>query len=184
MTLLIPHLWIYFGLCLADVLVTQRIMAGQGKHFFYFEGGRKPFTMLNLEFPKDLAYFYTVLSGIDKLEPADAAIVKRNVRAQLWVDFIFMPGTYTGVFLVCMAAAEKSGGVVNQVFAGLAWFQVVCWLLDITENIYLFSQLRQAKKPSAFGFACYRVLELLKWLPSGGGFIAALVFLALRYFFH
>jgi len=81
MTLLIPHLWIYFRICLANVLVAQRIMVAQGKHFFYFDGARKPFNMLNLEFPKDLEYFYTVLSGIGKLETADAAIVSKNVGA-------------------------------------------------------------------------------------------------------
>lgn len=181
MTLFVPHTWIYFFICLLAVIIAQQIMARQGKKFFYIDGIKKSFTMRQLEFPKNRLFDFSVFSGINLLPPAEADEVKKNLRGQLWVDYLlFMPAAYTGIFLICMHTAVVSTGDLKTVFVALAWFQAVCWLLDIIENTYFLGQIRNPKQPSAFGFICFRLMELLKWVPSSLGFIASIIVLIIH----
>ena len=154
--------WLWFFICLADVIITSAVMSRQGKYFFYFDNGQKKFSMLGLEFATGRCYIYWVLSRI-KLLPGnlDQAVYKK-LRAQLYTDFLFMPGAYSGIAIFCLIAGSKPGMPAGQLLNFLAYLQPIAWLCDIIENIYLLQQVKRPALPGALQFAGYRLLEVLK----------------------
>lgn len=178
--MMIEHLWICFYLCLAVCVITSVIMVFQGRRFYYYDGKVKKFSMLNLEFAPDRCYLYFVFRQIAALPSAQALDVRRAVKAQLYTDFIFMPGTYLGVALLCVAVARRYQGAVHDLFTVLIWLEFLSWLMDIIENIYLLKQLKQPTLLTQWGFRAFQLMEFAKWLPSGGGFLAAIFFLNLH----
>ena len=68
--------------------------------------------MLELQFPSSPAELSGVLSGIYDVAaapPPGPVEIKKAVRSQLLVDFLFMPAAYGGIFL-CMISAHRIGG--------------------------------------------------------------------------
>lgn len=165
--------WLWFSICLADVIITSVIMSQQGKYFFYFDNEKKKFSMLGLEFAAGRCYIYWVLSRIKLLPGNLNQTVYKKLRAQLYTDFLFMPGAYIGIAIFCLIAAGIPGMPAAQLLTVLAYMQPIAWACDIIENIYLFRQVKKPVLPGALLFAGYRLLEVLKWGLSGGAFLLA-----------
>jgi len=172
----IPHLWTWLIVCLLVFCFVSYIMSKQANLFVSGRTGKK-FSIFDLEFPASRSSLQSLIQSIDLLpnpslfpEPAN---VKKAIRSQLWLDFIFMPAAYGGIFLLCMAASYCVRNALQNFFIIFAWMQMIAWLFDILENILLF---RQIKKPVVMGttaFKLYQIMELLKWsIASLGLFLS------------
>jgi hypothetical protein len=133
----------------------------------FFSGKRrKKFSMLELQFPSSPAELSSVLSGIDdvpQLPPPGPVEIKGALRGQLFVDFLFMPAAYCGIFLLCIISAHRIDGWIGYFFIFAGWLQLVAWILDILENIFLLSKLRKPTPPGDLTFNTYQWLEGFKW---------------------
>ncbi|MDN3579227.1 hypothetical protein [Mucilaginibacter flavus] len=181
MILFIADTWCYFLICLAVLLSATIVMSIQSRGFVTMGQGKKSFSIFDLEFPVSGKALINLITGIDKLPPAESARSKRALKGQLYVDFIYMPGVYLGIFLLCMKTATKIPNVGGYIFAVLAWFQLIAWLGDIIENLFLLAKIRNPEEISPGTFKAYQVLELIKWGSALKGFFFSCF--ALLFFF-
>jgi len=172
---MIQHLlsnWNFFLVCFADMLITSAIMSALARSFFTMGTSKESFSMFDLELPSSTLSTRQLLLGIDKL--GDESIkIRKALRGQLYVDLLFMPGTYLGILFLCHKAAEKSGCVGGIVFWALAFLQLVCWICDITENCVLLSLIKRPRSYSSFGFFAWNIMESIKWGGSLIGFFSS-----------
>jgi hypothetical protein len=130
---------------------------------------------MKLEFPTDQTTISNLIHQIRALPGDEATGVIKALRAQLITDFFFMPATYGGIFILCMAAACRQTHSIglHHLLLILAWGQSIALMCDIIENIYL---LKQSRQPSAFTkilFSGYKIMETLKWGTSVSGLLLA-----------
>lgn len=165
--------WDFFLICFADLLITSAIMSAKSRSFFTMGTTKKAFSMFDLEFPSSTFSTEHLLLNIDKLGPEAAAKAKRALRGQLYVDFLFMPGTYLGILFLCHKASLKAGCVGSIIFLVLGALQLLCWLCDIVENCILFSFIKRPRPYNDAGFKAWTIMEAIKWGGSLIGFFSA-----------
>ncbi|KIO77626.1 hypothetical protein TH53_08240 [Pedobacter lusitanus] len=156
-------------------IITSAIMIRQSRNFFYLDGTKKRFSILNLEFPSSRSSISILIRQIKKLPVIESKMVFSALRGHLYTDFFFMPGVYVGVLLLCLTASCESSGYISDLFKALAWLQPLAWFCDIIENIYLLGQLKKPIPASARFFIFYRLLEITKWGLSFTGFLLAIL---------
>lgn len=127
---------------------------------------------MKLEWPADRFAMITLIIKIGQLPEWHRARVLKALRGQLFVDFLYMPATYGGIFLLCRAAAYNYYEW-EDLLTDLGWLQALCWLCDIIENFYILHKIKQPKVSSEWVFMGYRLVEIIKW-----GVASAAVFLA------
>ena len=165
MNFCIPHPGLWLAGCFILCIFTTYAMMKQAAKFFSGKR-RKKFSMLELQFPSSPAELSSVLSGIDdvpQLPPPGPVEIKKAVRSQLLVDFLFMPAAYGGIFLLCMISAHRIGGGLQYFFIFAGWLQLVAWIFDIIENIFLLNKIRKPTPPGDVTFNTYQWLEGFKW---------------------
>jgi hypothetical protein len=182
MYITIPEPWLLFCICFAAMLLATFLMGRQSHHFRTIDPVMQKFSMMDLEFPSNPGERTNITSGIYKLNPEDSRATLRALRHQLITDFLlFMPGTYGGIFILCMQLAGKSGKVGYLFFMTLAIGQILCFVLDTIENIYLWRITKpDVKKESAATFFWMRNLEYVKWvfaLVGGIGGLSAMAWI-------
>jgi hypothetical protein len=157
------------------VIVTTAIMSRQARQFYYQATDvPRRFSMMNLEWPSNRFKMAQVISGLQLR-------AEKAVKGQLYVDFAFMPGTYLGILILCMFSSGITSGTTAHFFSLLAWLQFLPWACDITENIYLFHKISKPAVPTPYEFVLYRLLEILKWGLSAGGFLLALIAMIIHF---
>jgi len=171
--------WNFFLVCFGVMLITSAVMSALARSFFTMGTSKKGFSMFDLELPSSAISTQHLLSGIDQLG-GEAVKVKKALRGQLYVDFLFMPATYLGILFLCHKVAEKAGPIGGPVFYALACLQLICWLCDIIENCVLLSFIKRPRPYSNFGFFAWNIMESTKWGGSLVGFFS--VGFALIYF--
>ncbi len=129
--------WIAFLACLFLFYIGRFWMMSIGRHFVTVK--KNPFNIFDLEFPSSELSLKVLIRQMD-------AGVKKHVVRHLWVDFIFMAGAYPAIFLLCLKASFKMVFWGKWIFLILAFLQILPWLFDILENLYL---LRMVKKGSS-----------------------------------
>lgn len=177
MVISIPHFGWWLGGCLVLAALTSVVMKRQSQHFFTLSHGvRRPFSIIDLELPASALELTGLLRGINEQTEPDRLVVRRALRGQLWVDFLFMPGIYGAIFLLCLKAAQLMAWAPGRtLFALLAWAQLLAWGFDIVENLTLFHQLAHPTRTlGPAGFATYFTLVSAKWLLALAGGICAL----------
>jgi hypothetical protein len=164
MTFLITHGWIWFCIAFGVMLTTMFIMNLQSRKFYTQDVVLRKFSIIDLEFPVSAQDLVNIIKGIYALPGGQSQKTLRSLRGQLYVDFLFMPAAYIGVFLLCMQVSSKMSSFGQDVFAVLGWLQAISWICDIIENIYLLNKIRAEPPVStlpahrAFGW-----LEIFKW---------------------
>jgi hypothetical protein len=128
------HLWVYFILCLTVFFITTIWMAQIAKHFYTHSLTRVSFSIFDLEFPISEEVLVKLIDRTD-------SITKKYLRQHLCVDFLFMGATYTGIGLLCYITALKMEYAGRYVFMILAFLQILPWLFDIAENLYLLNKV-------------------------------------------
>lgn len=177
MVISIPHFGWWLTGCVLLIGLTSFVMARQSKQFYTMSHGvRQRFSIIDLELPSSAQELTGLLRGIGEQPEADCLAVRSAVRGQLWVDFLFMPGIYCAIFLLCMKAAQLLDWLPGRsFFAVLAWAQLLAWGFDIAENLTLFSQL--AHPTNTLGptqFTAYITIVSAKWILALAGGVCAL----------
>lgn len=173
--------WIWFCAALGLAAITTIIMSIQSRQFLTIDAVERRFSILDLEFASKPIEIPNIINGIYALPQPQSTKTLRALRGQLIIDFLFMPGIYGAVFFACMHVSLKMTTPWGKdAFAVLAWLQIIPWICDIIENIYLFSKTKHNVPPSSENLhAAYQKMELVKWglsLTGGVCAIAALFF--------
>jgi hypothetical protein len=174
-------LWYWFAACFIWTGLTTVIMLRQATHFYCVDHTKK-FSIFELMWPGNRSSMGILIQQINRLPKAEYAESMNALKGQLTVDFFYMPAVYGCVFLLLIAAAIRSRGWLSDFLKIWAWLQIVAWLSDITENCYIFYKIAHPFICTPFVFFCYRIVEILKWGLSCGGFVAAVLVLVLSLF--
>jgi hypothetical protein len=129
--------WPLFCLAFGLMLLITLIMSAQSLYFYTQDVVEKKFNIMDLEMPATTIELENLIKGLyapgEKTKKALGAL-----KGQLYIDFLFMPCAYGSIFLLCMLVSAKMQMPFGiNVFIILAWLQLVSWLCDIIENIYL-----------------------------------------------
>jgi hypothetical protein len=174
----IPHHWQWYCALAGISLLTTIWMKYYQKSFFTRDGVTRAFTISDLEFPSSGNDMVNVLNGIFKLPQSQK--IASALRRNLLVDFLFMPATYISLFILCMAVSNKMyspfGTIGFQIFA---WLQLLAWVFDIFENIYLLKKIKpNIQAPSKGSFLVYSFAVHIKWaIALLGGICSMMVLL-------
>lgn len=156
--------WMLFCIFFAAMLLCNFIMSRQSESFYTMHMVIRKFSMLDLEFPGSAIEFAEIIKGIFFLPGALSKKTLRSLKGQLYLDFLFMLSTYGSVFILCMKVSVKMTSVGRALFIVLAWMQLLAFVCDIIENIYLLNKLNpktEVSKPS--NYKAYQINEISKW---------------------
>lgn len=175
--------WTLFTITFGLMLLFSFIMAIQATHFYTKDVVETKFSILELEMPATPKELVNILRGLYKLsekEKAKKAI--SSLKGQLYVDFLFMPCMYGTIFILCMLVSHKMQlSFGNKVFTIFAWAQIIPWICDIIENIYLLRKIKPHPVESSLSFhKAYLRMEYIKWAISLGATICSVA--AICYF--
>jgi hypothetical protein len=157
-------------------------MSAQGKYFLTKDVILRTFNILDLQFASTSQEIVNIIQGIYLLPPAKSRKVMNALRAQLYVDFLFMPAIYGGIFLLCMQVARKMSLEFGEnFFAALAWLQIVSLLCDVFENVYLLNKLHPHLKVSAT--RTHKIFQCVVAIKWGVSLFASVCSIAALFFF-
>ncbi len=165
MTFIIENSLVLFCITFGVMQLTSLIMKRQEANFCTNDGTVRAFSIFDLEFAANAKEIVNLISGIFNLPPAKQHTSVKALKSQLYIDFLFMPAAYGSIFLLCIKTSDKlTTHAGKTVFLVLAWMQVLAWLCDIIENIYLLTKISPKPKGSGpFAFALYQLNEWFKW---------------------
>ena len=137
---------------------------------------------MDLELPATALELVNLIKGIYKLPPGRSKKTVSALKAQLYIDFLFMPCAYGAIFILCMLVSAKMElHAGRMVFITLAYLQAVPWVCDIIENIYLLHKIRPDVTVSTdAAHNSYLRMEYVKW---GLALIAAICAIAALCYF-
>src|SRR5690349_21304364 len=100
--------WLLFCIGFGLMLLSTYLMGVQARKFFTMDPVKRNVSMLALEFPSKNTEVANIMRGIYLL-PGDARKASlRALKTQLLLDyFMFMPGTYGGIMVMCLGVADK-----------------------------------------------------------------------------
>lgn len=171
----IPYAGWCFVIALAVVFLSSWLMGRQSRFLFTKDPIRRGFSMFELQFPAKSFDLENLVNGIYAL-PEDAHRTIKALRIQLLLDYIlFIPAAYGGIFVLCMhLASDMETAVGHYWFTGLAWAQVIPFILDYIENTYFWIMIGKrdipVPRPTPFepektsrSFRTMQWLEIFKW---------------------
>lgn len=165
MSILIPAIWTWICIAFAIMLITTLIMSAQGKYLFTKDVVLRKFNIMDLQFASTGLEIVNIIKGLYLLPAEKSRKALNALRGQLYVDFVFMPAVYGGIFLLCMNVANKMSLAFGEnFFAALAWLQIIPWLCDIYENIYLLNKIRpNTASAENKSHSLFRYVVAFKW---------------------
>ncbi len=164
-----------FAVAFGLMLFTTFIMGFFSRDFYTQDVVKKKFSIMDLEIPATQKELANVIRGLYKLPRPEAVKAIKALRWHLYIDFLFMPVAYGAIFLLCMLVSGKMMTYGIYVYSGLAWLQIVPWVCDIIENIYLLSKIRPHSPLSTPGIhKAYLIMEGFKWGIAAAGVIGAI----------
>jgi hypothetical protein len=175
--------WTLFTITFGLMLLFSFIMAVQGSHFYTYDHVEKKFSIMELEMPATPLELVNLIRGLYKLSTRDKALKAiKSLRYQLYLDFLFMPCAYGTIFILCMlVSAKMQSSFGHTIFTILAWAQLIPWLCDIVENIYLLRKIKPKPVLSSLTVhKAYLRMEYCKWGIALGATICAVT--AICYF--
>lgn len=177
----VNNAWFLFCLAFGGMLLATFIMGRLSNRFYTMDPLKKRVSMLSLEFPAKETEVSNTLKGIFLLEEVDKRASLSSFRWQIILDFLlFMPCAYGSIFILCSTVATTLRPTGADIFMILAYAQILCFVLDAIENIYLWSNLKpDAKAASKATFKLMQLLEVFKWglaLIGGVGGLSVIFF--------
>ncbi len=156
--------WLLFCIAFAVLLVISLIMAVQTTNFYTQDVVIRKFNIMDLELPASPNEVVNLIKGIYRLPGEQSKKTLRVLRANLYLDFLFMPAAYGSIFIACMMISWKMTSFGHWLFAALAWAQIISWVLDIIENIRLLGKLKpDIEAPTLTEHKAFQRLEITKW---------------------
>ncbi len=135
--------WLTFLVCFTLLLIVSFAMMKQGSGFYTKDIVIKKFSIMELEVPASPDTLYRLIKGLYALPEPDSKKSVAALKGQLRLDFLFMPLAYGCLFLLCWRVSGKmESGLGKYLFIELAFLQLVPWLCDIIENIYLLNKIK------------------------------------------
>jgi hypothetical protein len=176
----IENPWMCFVVLVGIALLTSIAMSVLAKKFRTHYGVTRKFSITDLEFPSSRRDYHKIINGIYRLP--DSAKILSALRGNLLVDFLFMPAIYGLIFILCMSVSTKMESRWGEFgFQLFAWLQLLAWLLDMIENIYMLSHLKEVKMDQTFKDAPMRAFKYMvhtKWIIALlGGICSSMVLL-------
>jgi len=176
-----PLLCIVFG----AMLIITLIMGMLSRFFYTHDVVEKKFSIMDLEIPATPIEMVNLVKGLYQLEPAKSRSAIRSLRAHLLIDFIFMPCAYGSIFILCMLVAAKMKSFGVDIFIVLAWLQIVPFVCDIIENIYILQKIKPEPELSTRKtHRLYLFMELVKWLLALTAAISAIAAICYYWLSH
>ena len=167
--------WILFCMAFGGMLLTSFIMSMLSMNFFTWDVVKKKFSIMDLEFPATPRELVNVIKGLYKLPRPEALTAIKALRWRLVINFLFMPFAYGSIFFLCMLVSAKMTTFGITFFIILAWLQLIPWVCDIIENIYLLRKINphpRLSKPAVH--KTYLMMEIFKWGIALGSSICAI----------
>lgn len=173
-----PYKW--FVILVAVAMICSFGMSVCARKFYTHFGVTRKFSILDIQFVSSKRDFYKIINGIYRLP--EATKILRALRLSLVLDFLFMPAIYGSVFILCMSVSIKMSGTNGGiVFALFAWLQLLAWLLDIIENVFVLTHLKKVDMDSHFQDSRWRGFKYVvhtKWsIALLGGICSSMVLL-------
>ena len=165
--------WLLFTLSFGLMLLVSFIMMRQSRNFSTFYVTKRKFSIMELEIPATYAGLVRIIKGLFLLPEPDRKKSIAALKGQLWLDFLFMPLAYGSIFLLCWRVSAKFQSAFGHYgFFAFAALQVVPWICDIIENVYLLGKIKQGVniddsketlEKKANIHKAYLVMEAIKW---------------------
>lgn len=167
--------WSLFCILFGGMLLLTFIMRLQSVHFYTRDVVVRKFSIMELELPSTPKELANLVKGLYRLPEEQSMQAVRALKSQLYTDFLFMPFAYGTVLLFCLHAARKMNTSIGTgLFIILAFLQLLAWLLDIIENIYLLGKIKPAAEESVPAVhKAYLIMECCKWGIALGSTICA-----------
>src|SRR3982751_4158574 len=179
--------WPLFTIVLGLLLVVTLVMMKQSQHFYTKDVVIRKFSIIELQVPATATELYNIIKGLYALPAPQSQKAISALKRQLQLDFLFMPLVYGAVFLLCWRVSAKMHPHFGYyLFLVLAILQVIPWICDIAENIFLLGKLKSdIEKPTETPGAKlkhkrYLFMEAIKWGVLLTGAVCALS--AIAYF--
>jgi len=157
--------WPLFCYTFGAMLFLSLIMGLQSAHFYTKDVVLRKFSIIELEIPSTPLELVNLIKGLYKLPDMQSKKTVNALKGQLYVDFLFMPVAYGTICLLCMQVSHKmSLSFGTNIFMIFAYLQLIAWLCDIIENIYLLRKInpRVVESTKAVHKA-YLLMECIKW---------------------
>jgi hypothetical protein len=157
--------WLFFSISFGLLLFIIFFMIRQGQNFYTKDIVPRKFSILELELPASAAELVNLIKGLYLLPPGESKKSIHALKAQLKLDFILMPFWYGCIFLLCWRVGQKMQyNFGHVVFTVLAMMQVLAWICDIIENVYLLSKINpDVQESSAQIHTWHLYMEAAKW---------------------
>lgn len=157
--------WAMFCMAFGLMLLLTFIMSLQSLHFYTKDVVVKKFNIMDLELPATATELINLIRGLYKLPELQSKKAVNALKGQLYIDFLFMPCAYGTNFLLCMLVSAKMQLAFGiNIFIILAWLQLIPWLCDIIENIYLLRKINPDPALSSPAVhKAYLLMEAFKW---------------------
>ncbi len=156
--------WLSFTIVFGLLLIVTFVMTQQSRHFYTKDIVLRKFSIMELEIPSTPAELVNLIKGLYFSGPQSGKSIS-SLKQQLRIDFLFMPLAYSSVFLICWKVAQKTTfPLVHYFFILFAFLQVVPWICDIIENVYLLRKIGPDPKLSTDKtHKHYLIMESFKW---------------------
>ena len=157
--------WPIFCIIFGVILLLAFMMHLQSNQFYTLDVVKRKFSRIELELPSTPAQIVIIIKGLYQLPAQDAATTIRALKAHLKIDFIVMPLVYGAIGLLCWRVANKAAiPLVVNFFMAITYLQVLAWLCDVIENIYLLNKIKPSvTASSAAVHKAYVIMEWVKW---------------------
>ena len=167
--------WLVFCITFGVMLFTTFIIGRLSRYFYTEDVVLRRFSIMDLQWPGSALELQNLIHGIYRLPAKRSTTVISALKKHLYADFLFMPAAYGSIFLLCMKISWKMDYFGPEIFAFLAWLQIIPFMLDIYENIYLLQKLKpDFKKTNDETFKRMQRVEIIKWGIPLGSLILAL----------
>jgi len=136
-----------------------------GSEFYTKDVVIRKFSIFDIELAANPLELANIIKGVYMLPPSQSGKTLKAIRGQLFFDFLAMPCAYGSVYLLCKKVAERMDSpLAQQAFMILASLQLVSWLFDIVENIYLLVTINPDPIiPNRHRYTLYLIMEAVKW---------------------
>ena len=157
--------WLLFCITFGLMLLFAFIMDSQSRYFFTKDVVVRKFRALDLKLAATPVELKNIIKGLYQLPAAQSKKAVNAVKAQLYIDFLFMLCAYGCVFILCIKVAERMQlSLGRYVFIALAWLQLISLVCDVIENIYLLRKIHhEMTLTNNSTHTAYLKMEVVKW---------------------
>lgn len=159
----------YLCFSLGIVLVIGLLMNFLSNNFYTLHVFVRKFSFLDLGSPATPLELATYINGIYALPKALGERSLRSLKTYLALNFLFMPFWYGTIFLLCVQLSMKFTGSGHLFFLTLGWVQIIAWICDIIQSVFLLKKIHPKTVPSAQNIhSLMQKIGIIKWILSPG----------------